>query len=160
MVSADELIQTGVIRRAESQEIPRLMELGREYLIHGPYKGKMLDDPRTLALFVGQILGDDMARFLVYESEGRIEGMFAFSVFPNYFYFAGQLTANEVVWCVEKAFRRRASMELLKAAEKMAREMGATRMLLTTPTARIGKLYEHCGYTFMEMSYMRELTWR
>jgi GNAT superfamily N-acetyltransferase len=91
--------------------------------------------------------------------------MFAFHVIPNFFYFAGELTANEVCWCVEKNFRRFASLKLLEEAEKMASEMGAKRMMLTAPEKRIGRLYERRGYDFIEMSYFRmlpksEKTWR
>jgi hypothetical protein len=58
---------------------------------------------------------------------------------------------------VETAYRGRASIELLWAAERAAQEMGAVRMQLTAPTPEVGRIYEHCKYHMVEVGYQADL---
>ena len=145
-----------VLRRAESQDIPRIIELVWQNVEEGPYKRQIVFNQTTLRAFVGALLADEQARVLVYEHEW-IQGVFAFTTFPNFYYFAGQIVASMVVWSVAKKFRGRASIKLLKEGQKAAKELGAKYMLLTGPTASFDGLCEHCGYSFLESSFIKEL---
>lgn len=140
-----------MIRLAEETDFPRIIELGRKYLLEGPYKGQIADNPESVERFIYWLSHQDNARILVLEEEG-VQGVLAFFVYPHYF--GGELCANEMIWCVEKEHRGKGSMELLWAAERMAYDMGAIRMQLTAPTKEIGQLYEHCkGYSLVEVGY-------
>ena len=145
------------IRLAESGDIPRLVALAWENVKEGPYKRKIVFDENILRLFVAQLLADEEACFLVYEHEGTIQGMFAFTTFPNFYYFGGQRVASMVIWSVAEKFRGRPSLKLLRRGEEEARKLGATYMILTGPTDVFSALSKHCGYSYLESSHMREL---
>lgn len=144
-----------MIRLAKESDIPRITELGREYLLEGPYREQITDNPSAVWTFSKWLLSQENARVLVLE-EGGVQGVLAFVIYPHYY--GGELCASELIWCVDKAHRGRGSMELLWTAEKMAYDMGAVRMQLTAPTPEIGKLYEHCrGYSLVEIGYQAKL---
>lgn len=148
-----------MIRLAEESDFPRIIELGRKYLLEGPYKGQITDNPEAVERFIYWLSHQDNARILVFEEDDLVEGVFCFFMYPHYF--GGELCANEMIWCVDKAHRGRGSMELLWAAERMAYDMGAVRMQLTAPTKEIGQLYEHCkGYSLVEVGYQAKLSER
>lgn len=145
-----------VLRRAESQDIPRIIELVWANVAEGPYKRQIVFNQDTLRAFVGALMADEQARVIVYENDG-IQGVFAFTTFPNFYYFAGQIVASMVVWSVAKKYRGRASIKLLHEGQRAAKELGAKYMLLTGPTASFDGLCEHCGYSFLESSFIKEL---
>lgn len=149
-------IGADTIRLAEITDFPRIAELGRKYLLEGPYKEQIADNPacaENLFLWVSQ---QPSGRILVLEGEGQVQGVFAFHVYPHYY--GGELCASELIWCVDKPYRGRGSMELLWTAERMAAEMGAVRMQLTAPTKEIRQMYERCkGYSLVEVGYQAKL---
>lgn len=146
----------GILRWAESQDIPRIIELVWQNVEEGPYKKQIVFNQNILRAFVGALMADEQARVIVYEHDG-IQGVFAFTTFPNFYYFAGQVVASMVVWSVARPFRGRASIKLLKEGQRAAKELGAKYMLLTGPTASFDGLCEHCGYSFLESSFIKEL---
>lgn len=145
------------MRLAESQDIARIIELGKENVPRGTYRDKLILNDHMLRLFVGNVLKEESSRCIVYEFEERVEGVFAFSTFPNFFSFGGAFVANMIIWSVAKKFRGRISMKLLSHAQREARKMGATIFLLTGPTREFAQLCEHSGYEFFEATYMRTL---
>jgi hypothetical protein len=150
-------LETATIRQAESQDIGRIIELVWANVEEGQYKRKIVFDPIILRYFVGGLMADEKAKVLVYEHEGTVQGVFAFTTFPNYFYFAGQLVASMVVWSVAKRFRGRPSMKLLSWGQREARKLGAKYMLLTGPTEAFSELCKHCGYDYLESTHMVRL---
>ncbi|KKL86125.1 hypothetical protein LCGC14_1947880, partial [marine sediment metagenome] len=73
-------------------------------------------------------------------------------------YVSGELIAGEVVWWVDPEARtRRTGLKLMRKAEETAMGMGAVKMQMVAPNERIGKLYEHFGYTKVESTYQRNL---
>lgn len=146
-----------LIRRAESTDIDALIELAWANVEEGKYKSKIIYDQRRLRMYVGAILGDDRARFFVWDAGGQIVGMFAFTLFANYYYFAGQTVANMVIWSVAKEFRGRKSLALLEVAEREALDMGAKYMLLTGPGEKFGALTHRLGYEYLESSHIKVL---
>ena len=146
-----------MIRRANSSDIDRIVELGWRNVEPGAYRDLIEFDERKVRMFVGAILGDEKARFLVWDERGSVVGMFAFTTFHNFYYFAGRLVANMVIWSVAPEHRGRTSLKLLQAAETEARMMGAKYMLLTGPSGKFDKLSRHCKYDYMEASYIKGL---
>lgn len=145
-----------MIRLADESDFPRIIELGRKYLLEGPYAGQIADNPEAVERFIFWLFKQDNARILVLEEDG-VQGVFAFFIYPHYF--GGELSANEMIWCVEKEHRGKGSLELLWGAERMAYDMGAVRMQLTAPTPEIGRLYERCkGYKLVEVGYQANLS--
>jgi hypothetical protein len=153
----DTITTNSVIRLAQSQDISEIIEVVWANVPPGPYKDKIIFKGETLRAFVGALLADDMARVIVYERDGAILGVFAFTCFPNFFYFAGQLVASMVVWSVAKPSRGRISMKLLSFGQREAKNLGAKYMVLTGPSTSFDELCGHCGYSFLETSHIREL---
>lgn len=140
-----------MIRLAEETDFERITELGRKYLLEGPYKDQLTDNPEAVERFFFWLFKQENARIIVFEEDG-VQGVFAFFIYPHYY--GGELCANELIWCVDENHRGRGSMELLWAAESMAYDMGAVRMQLTAPTREVGLIYEKCkGYKLVEVGY-------
>lgn len=146
----------GIYRLAESQDIPRIIELGNKNVKNARYRRQIVYDPLALHLFVGSIMASDTARTIVYDRDG-VQGVFAFTTCPNFYYFGGQLVANMVIWSVSEECRGMVSIKLLFMAKAEARKMGVKRMIMTGPDKRFGKLAKHCGFEFLESAFMVEL---
>jgi len=143
------------IRLAKKADIPRITELGRKYLLLGPYREQITDNPEAVERFTYWLFHQENARILIYEEDEQVQGLLAFLIYPHYY--GGELCASELIWCVDENYRGRGSMELLWAAEKMAYDMGAVRMQLTAPTQNVGLLYERCKYKLVEIGYQAML---
>lgn len=140
------------IREAQVEDVVRIIELGREFLLKGPYKDQIRDNPDQVVKLIKYLFENQQAaRILIGEEEAKIQGVFCFVIYPHYF--SGELCANELIWYVDPEHRGRLSMELLWAAEKMAHELGAIRMQLTAPTPKVGEIYERCKYKMVEVGY-------
>ncbi len=150
-----------MIREAFEADIPRIVEMGTRFLKEGPYRDQ-LGEPVKAAELALQIIKNQNGRILLYvDDEGKIQGVLAMIVFPHYF--TGELTAGEIIWYIEpesrngKSFDTIPALQLMRAAEALAKLMGATRMQFTAPIGNVGKIYERFGYHAIETSYQREL---
>lgn len=148
---------TGKYRFAESQDIPRIIELGKRNVSNERYRKQLVDDDISIRLFVGSILADDNSRAIVYEFDGVVQGIFAFTASQNFYYFGGKLVANMVIWSVAEPFRGKVSIKLLSYAQREARKMDVTRLIMTGPDAAFGSLAKHCGFEFLESAFIKEL---
>ncbi len=142
------------VREAKAEDIPVIVAMGREFLKTGPYSDQ-LDNPSQAKDIAELVLKN--GHILVSESDGSVNGMFAFIVFPHYY--TGELTAGEMIWYVKPESRAGGvALRLLAEAEKMCRSIGVKRMQLTAPSEEVGKLYKYCGgYKKMEVTYQRVL---
>lgn len=133
-----------------------MVELGRRFLLEGPYKDIIEDHPEIPTGLAEKLLALQNAKVLVVEETGRVEGMMAFIVYPHFY--SGVSTAQELIWyCTVEARKSFAPICLMRAAQRMAKEMGAKYMQFTAPTTEVGKLYEMSGYTMIEVGYQKEL---
>jgi len=148
-----------MIRVAQDIDIPEIVRLGSQSLLNGPYKGMIKDRPEQSATLAFEVIKNSKGVVLLYENEtGKVAGLLGFIIFPHYF--TGEQTASEIMWYVEPEERKGGGgIQLLWEAEKVARQMGATRMGFTAPlpTPEVSKLYERFGYKAIETSYMKEL---
>lgn len=145
-----------MIREATTEDIPRLVEMGSRSLREGPYKDQVEDNPEASAKLALHVISTQNGRVLVAEENGILVGLLGFILFPHYF--SGVLTAGEVMWYTEPEFRQSfTSLALLRAAERMARHLGAKRMQFTAPTREVAAAYEKLGYSPIEVSYQKVL---
>ena len=146
-----------MIRAATQADIARIVELGSQSLIDGPYAGLLKDTPEQSAKLALQVIENSNGKVLLLENDNRkVVGLLGFVIFPHYF--TGTLTANEIMWYVEPNERRGGgALQLLWNAEKTAKEMGATHMGFTAPNAEVGELYKRFGYKQVEVSFQKEL---
>lgn len=143
------------IRVARPSDIPEIVALGSMSLKEGPYKDE-IDNPEQSALFAKQVMDNPKGRVLVDVEGDKIVGILAFVIYPHYF--TAKLTAIELMWYFLKEYRiGLRAIELLRYAEKMARELGATKFQFTSPTDAVGKAYERLGYKALETAYQKGL---
>jgi GNAT superfamily N-acetyltransferase len=87
--------------------------------------------------------------------------MLGFLVFPL-FVNMQTIVAQELFWWVDEEARKGGQgIKLLKSAEKLAKEKGATALMMLSikelDGEKINKLYSALGYTEREQTYMRAL---
>lgn len=144
-----------MIRLATLADIPRIVELGSQSLLEGPYK-KAADRPDLTGQFARRVI-EHLGRVLLWEENGEITGLLGFIV-SNHPY-TGERTAQEVMWFVLKERRAGgAGIKLLWEAEEQARTMGAKTMQVTSPLETVASIYRRFGYSFMETAFQKELT--
>lgn len=148
------------IREAETNDIPRIIEMGSKFLKMGPYNQFISDSPETTSKLALRLLNMPNAKVLVGEENDHVEGVFAFITFDHYY--SGEPVAGEMIWYVEpEARHHNMALELLWAAEKMASIMGAKKMQLTAPSDEIAAMYGKLrGFVKVETAFQRDISCR
>ena len=143
-------VKTGlVIRKADTDDIPSLIRLGREMYEEAPTFNMLdFDDQKVIALFNSPQMVECGACFIA-EDNGEAIGMFCGLIVPHYFGHA--LMANDLCLFVSKPKRGgTAAYRLIKTFESWALAHGAEvlRFGISTgvDTERTLKLYEKLGY--------------
>lgn len=130
--------------------------MGSRSIAEGPYREQLSDNPEVTRELTQKLLTQENVRILVSEDDGKVCGVLCFLLFPHYF--SGEMTAGELIWYMEPEYRHSwAAICLLRAAQRLAKEMGAKRMQFTAPTVEVGKAYESLGYKQVEITYQRSL---
>lgn len=145
-----------VVRDAAVSDIPEMVAMGREFLLSGPYKDVIEDNPEAATRLAHDLIEKYPAKVLVSESGNHLTGIVAFIVYPHFY--SGNLVAQELIWFVRKEARRSFTpICLFRAAERKARELGAHDMQFTAPTEDVAKFYQACGYHQIEIGFQRSL---
>ena len=145
-----------MIREATPADIPRIVEMGRRFIAESSYKNHFAENPEQMKTLAEQIISNPKGRILISEKDAKVNGMLALLLFPHYF--SGEPIAIEVFWWVDPEARAGSTgLKLMRKAEEIALELGATKMQMVAPTERIGELYKHFGYTEVESSYQKNL---
>ena len=146
-----------MIRNATPEDLPRILELGAQSLVDGPYAGRIKNSPEQAARLALETILHANGKVLLLENEaGLIVGILGFFVFPHYF--TGEPTATEIIWYVLPEERKGGGgLQLLWQAEKEAKEIGAIRMGFTAPNSDVAAIYQRFGYQQVEVSFMKDL---
>ena len=143
-----------MIRVATPADMPRIIEMGMRSIDIGPYKDEV-KNPEQAAQTAASVMGSN-GRILLAEEDGKVVGLFGFIIYPHFY--TGRTTAIELMWYVEPEYRQGfTAIALLRAAQRMAKEMGAEKMQCSAPTEEVGRAYEMVGYTKLEVAYQRTL---
>ena len=143
-----------MIRLALEADIPRIVELGSQSLVDGPYRGE-LDNTEQTTRFALRVIRE-LGCVLLWEEDGQVTGLcgLIFCEHP----FTGLRTAQEVMWYVEPGKRSGgAGLKLLWAAEAKAKALGAVILQATAPDETIGSMYERFGFKRMEIAYQKAI---
>lgn len=137
-----------MIREATHDDIPAIMEMGKRFADDaGVTKEVGWDDESVQALLTHLI--DDEDGVLLIGERGMIGGL----VFDHHF--------NRHVRVFQELFWRSEGIEgvkLLKRAEAMAKERGASRsIMISTANWNTGPLYERLGYVPGERIFGKDL---
>lgn len=141
-----------MIRPAIVADVPRLLEMGKSFHAESSYEKHMTLDPERLRVLATQLV--EAGGVLVIDNAGMLVGMVGFLLFDHPM--SGHKTAGELFWWLEPAHRGEGG-KLLKAAEDLARDRGATQMLMIAPNERVGVLYKRKNYHFVESAYQKAL---
>lgn len=144
-----------MIRLAEENDLPILLRMGKAFFDASGYNKETefneLDTKEMLKKLIeaGSLLTDGKS------------GMIGFLVFPI-FMNNSHLIAQELFWWVDEDKRKtKLGLNLLQAAEKAAKDQGASSMLMLSLNdlngEKVNNLYKSLGYSARETTYMRSL---
>lgn len=129
--------------------------MGSRSLREGPYKDE-IDNPSQSAETALTVIQSSNGKVLVSEEEGKLTGLVGFILYPHFF--TGEMTGIELMWWVEPEYRQSMTgIVLIRAAQRIAKEMGAKKMQFTAPTPEVGRAYEALGYRQVEIGYQKAL---
>jgi GNAT superfamily N-acetyltransferase len=145
-----------VIREATADDVPRLVELGVEFLASEDYREapRVLSPPDFSAHLLA-LIASPMAGIFVAERDGAVVGGFAAIIAPDVF--SGGLAAIKLHWFVAAEHRSLIGIRLLKHGEDWARSRGATLIYVSSINDSGGTLLERLGYRQTEIIYQRVL---
>ena len=144
-----------MIRLAIFEDIPNLLRMGELFFNDSGYGEITSFNKNDTEITLKSLI--DLGTLL---TDGK-SSMIGFLVFPL---FMNQKTmmSQELFWWVDEDKRgTRIGIDLLKQAEKISKENGATVMNMLSLNdlngEKVNKLYERLGYKRKEQSYMRVL---
>lgn len=144
-----------MIRLAKESDIPELLRMGELFFNASGYKGiaKYNKEDSTVLLKALIELGTIL-------TDGK-SAMLGFVLFPM-FMDKSTIISQEMFWWVDEDKRgTRLGVEILKEAEKVSKESGATVMAMLSLNdlngEKVNKLYSRLGYNRKEQTYMRIL---
>ena len=143
-----------MIRSAIETDVPRIVDMGLTFM-RLYYAGKLTENREQLEATVRGLLTNERARILVSENGHGVDGMISFVVSPHPF--SGEVSALELVWWVEPEARGTIGLKLLREAAQVASQMGATKIVMISPTAAVDQLYKRLGYEEVEKVFQRRL---
>lgn len=143
------------LRLASVTDMPRLVEMTKNFISLTPYSHYPVDDAKLEDL-ITQCLDYTRNVIFVYTTdEDELQGMLAATT--NEFLFNRERIASEMAWWVEPAYRGRGGTLLKAAFEHWARHMGcslASMSSLDTPAVR--KVLARSGYRKTEDTFVKE----
>jgi GNAT superfamily N-acetyltransferase len=142
------------IRPATEQDVPDVVTLGQQFLATSHYADVIPENLGQMAV-LAECLIKDGGLFVAEGRGGDLVGMIGLMTFTHHL--SGLLTAGEVFWYVQPSARGTAGVRLLKRAEEWARSRGAVALQMIAPDERVASFYDRCGYTEVEIGFMRTL---
>jgi hypothetical protein len=144
-----------MIRLAIESDLPELLRMSESFFDKSGYADLTTfskeDSTKTLMHLIdsGTLLTDGKSLML---------GFLVFPLFVN----MQTIVAQELFWWVDEEARKGGQgIKLLKSAEKLAKEKGATALMMLSikelDGEKINKLYSALGYTEREQVHMRAL---
>jgi ribosomal protein S18 acetylase RimI-like enzyme len=144
-----------MIRLATKEDIPEMLRMGESFFNASGYGDlTTFNKEDTESLFI-KLIGEG---WLLTDGISTMLGFVVFPMFMN----NSTVVAQELFWWVDESARgSRVGIEILKKAEELAKENGATAMMMLSINElngdSVNKLYERLGYSRREQTYMRVL---
>ena len=144
-----------MIRLAENKDIPLMLAMGQRFFDASGYGSETEFNAEDTEQLFTKLMD---AHSLLTDGEGGMIGFVVFPMFMN----TSHVIAQELFWWVDEEKRSsKLGLNLLKAAEATAKELGAKSLLMLSLNdlngEKVNKLYESLGYTKREQTYMRSL---
>ena len=148
--------QESKIRTATPDDVFDILILGTEFSKEAPSSHKWNKD-KTEQFLVSSLSNTNMEIFVI-DVGGEIEG--ALVGLLSELYMSHTVQATELAWFVSKDYRGKpASIRLMKAFEKWAKESGANQVGMgdIEGISSLENLYNRLGYERAETVYLKEL---
>ena len=140
-----------MIRPATHDDIPALVDIGREFVAMSPHRILGEFDPEAVARMFGFMIDNPATCVLLTNDCGLIGG-----IMTGVYFCPTEMMMEELFWFAHKGGR-----DLLKAFEKKAREMGADYIYLSTlenAKADVAtRMAQGMGFQPIERRYMKVL---
>lgn len=148
------------VRRATSEDLPRLLDMGGRFARETVYRERFTADPARIKALAEQLVAGDAGQgsavWVAQDPAGVIVGMIGMFVYEHPL--SGERIASEVFWWVEPEHRRGGhALRLLESAERWARWANAASVYMVAPTSDVARIYERRGYFQLETTYARAL---
>lgn len=141
-----------MIRSAIIADIPRLVEMGQQFLAESSYRHKIANNPEKMSETVAWLI--ERGSVLVLEKAGELVGMMGY--FTNLHFLSGEKVAGEVFWWVEPT-QRGDGLRLIHEFERRAAADGVKHLHMIAPNDRVAGLYKRLGYEFVESTYQKTI---
>ena len=148
--------QESRIRTATPDDVFDILILAKEFSKEAPSSHKWNKD-KTEQFLVSSLSNTNMEIFVI-DVGGEIEG--ALVGLLSELYMSHTVQATELAWFVSKDYRGKpASIRLMKAFEKWAKESGANQVGMgdIEGISSLENLYNRLGYERAETVYLKEL---
>ena len=148
--------QESKIRTATPDDVFDILILAKEFSKEAPSSHKWNKD-KTEQFLVSSLSNTNMEIFVI-DVGGEIEG--ALVGLLSELYMSHTVQATELAWFVAKDYRGKpASIRLIKAFEKWAKESGANQVGMgdIEGISSLENLYNRLGYERAETVYLKEL---
>ena len=147
---------TTEIRTATPDDVFDILILAKEFSKEAPQSHKW-NKEKTEQFILSALQNTNMTIFVI-DVDGEIEG--ALVGLLSELYMSYTVQATELAWFVSKDYRGKpASLKLIKAFEKWAKESGANQVGMgdIEGISSLEKLYSRLGYERAETVYLKEL---
>jgi GNAT superfamily N-acetyltransferase len=141
-----------VIREATLDDVPVLVDMGMRFAQSDAYNQVLRDNPVQIEQMARMLITSAVGFMLVLEKAGHIEGMIGMLCTPHFL--SGDMFAGEICWWVNPEHRGD-GVRLMRSAESLAHERGATTIQMIAPDERVGRFYERLGYRRIDTSYQK-----
>lgn len=148
--------QESKIRTATPDDVFDILILAKEFSKEAPSSHKWNKD-KTEQFLLSSFHNTNMEIFVI-DVDGEIEG--ALVGLLSELYMSHTVQATELAWFVSKDYRGKpASLRLMKAFEKWAKESGANQVGMgdIEGISSLENLYNRLGYERAETVYLKEL---
>jgi hypothetical protein len=144
-----------MIRLATTEDMPLLLRMGEDFFNSSGYGDLTSFNSGDTQSMLVQLINNEA---LLTDGKDAMLGYVIFPMFMN----ASTIVAQELFWWVDETARStKLGIEILKAAEDLAKFQGATAMMMLSikelDGERVNKLYSKLGYKEREQTYMRAL---
>jgi len=144
-----------MIRLAKAEDMPQLLRMGEDFFNTSGYGDLTSFNKSDAEATLSSLIESES---LLTDGKNTMLGYLIFPLFMN----TSTSVAQELFWWVDESMRNtKLGVEILKAAEDLAKLQGATTMLMLSikelDGERVNSLYSRLGYKEREQTYMRAL---
>lgn len=144
-----------MIREGTIADVDAMVDMGHRFHAGTVYSGLMAESPDQMRKVATAFVSDSDKVALLAVIDGHIVGMLLALLHTHFL--SGERMAGEVAWWVEPEARGTIGLRLLVAAERWARDRGATKIQMVAPTANVERIYKARKYEKVETTYQRSL---